>query len=360
MMRNHRIWKVGSVLAAGLLAAACGGTSASSHSGSGSSSAATANSAAGNSGSPQQMTNVKFTLNYLPGGAQAGFMYGKSLGIFKKAGINLNIVPGSGSLTTAKLVARGKADIAYDSAATAFSVAARGGAITVLAPILQVNGFGIIDLKSSGITSIKDLKGKRLGVIPGLAPTVLLPAVLAANNVPVSSVHEVNMQISAQLGTLLQHHVDALVAAADVQGPQLMERGKKVNELDYYKNGVPTVGESIVANTSFLKSHGALVKAFLKASLQSWVQTQAHPAAAAAAEAKQFPAEGTAAQELEQIKVDLGLLCAAPGATHLGEVPKADWLKTQKILIHYDNLPSSTKVLKYVNTDYLPSNPPSC
>ncbi|MGH3279062.1 MAG: ABC transporter substrate-binding protein [Trebonia sp.] len=306
------------------------------------------------------MTKVSFTLNYLPGGAQAGFMYGKSLGIFSKAGIDLNIIPGNGSLTTAELVSNGKADLAYVDAPTAFSVAARGGPITVVAPILQVNGFAIIALKGSGVNSVKDLVGKRLGVVTGLAPTVLLPAVLSANGVTASSIHMVHMQSSSQLGALLQHQVDAIVAAGDVQGPQLVERGTKINQFFYHDNGVPTVGESIVANTSFLKSHRALVKAFVKASIDSWVQTRANPAAAAAAEAQQFPAEGTAAQELDQIKVDLGLLCAAPGATHMVQIPDDVWSRTQSLLIKYDNLPSSVNVTDHVATGVLPSSLPAC
>lgn len=352
MRLKRRTWRMGLVIGAVGLVAAC----ASSSGATGSSSSGDS----GDSGASGTTTDVSFTLNYLPGGAQAGFMYGKSLGIFSKAGINLNIIPGNGSLTTAELVANGKADLAYVDAPTAFSVAARGGPITVVAPILQVNGFAIIALKNSGINSIKDLAGKRLGVITGLAPTVLLPAVLSANGVSASSIHMVHMQSSSQLGALLQHSVDAIVAAGDVQGPQLVERGTKINQFFYYANGVPTVGESIVANTSFLKSHGALVKAFVKASIDSWVQTRANPSAAAAAEAQQFPAEGTAAQELDQIKVDLGLLCAAPGATHMVQIPDNVWSRTQSLLIKYDNLPSSVNVMDHVATGILPSSLPAC
>src|SRR5579875_121076 len=352
-MRLHRrTWRIGLAIGGTAIVTACASSPAAVSSGNSGN--------AGSSGSSGNMTNVSFTLNYLPGGAQAGFMYGKSLGIFSKAGINLTIIPGSGSLTTAELVANGKADLAYVDAPTAFSVAARGGAITVVAPILQVNGFAIIALKNSGITSIKDLAGKRLGVIPGLAPTVLLPAVLSANGVPMSSVHQVNMQSSSQLGALLQHRVDAIVAAGDVQGPQLLERGSQITQFFYYANGVPTVGESIVANTDFLKTHGALVKAFVKASLESWVQTRANPSAAAAAVAQQFPEEGTASQELDQIKVDLKLLCAAPGATHMAQVPGDVWSRNQSLLIKYDNLPASTKVTDDVATGYLPSSLPAC
>ncbi len=321
----------------------------------------TANSSTSASASgPAQTTHVNFTLNYLPGGAQAGFMYGKSLGIFQQHGIDLTITPGSGSLTTAELVAQGKVNIGYVDAATAFSVAAKGGAITVVAPILQVNGYAIVSLKSTGINTVKDLAGHSLSIVTGLAPTVLLPAVFASGGVTAGQIHEQNMASASQIGAVLQHKVDAIVAAGDVQGPQLEEKGQQVNELWYYKNGVPTVGESIVVNNNYLKDHGDVVKQFIAASLDSWVATQKNPQAAADAEAQQFPAEGTAAQELDQIKVDVGLLCAAPGATNMGKVPDAIWQRTQSILEQFKLLPANSDYTKWETTDYLPSSLPSC
>jgi NitT/TauT family transport system substrate-binding protein len=332
--------------------AAAGGTTAA---------GSTANAAAsGGASAPAESTKVNFTLNYLPGGAQAGFMYGKSLGIFQQHGIDLTITPGSGSLTTAELVAQGKVNIGYVDAATAFSVAAKGGAITVVAPILQVNGYAIVSLKSTGIDSVKALAGHSLSIVTGLAPTVLLPAVFASGGVTADQIHEQNMASASQIGAILQHKVDAIVAAGDVQGPQLEEKGQQVNELWYYKNGVPTVGESIVVNNNYLKDHGDVVKQFIAASLDSWVATQKNPQAAADAEAQQFPAEGTAAQELDQIKVDIGLLCAAPGATNMGEVPDEVWQRTQSILEQFKLLPANSDYTKWETTDYLPSSLPSC
>lgn len=337
-----RRFRLATVVAAvvALLAAGCGGSS-SEQSGAG----------AG---------KVDFTLNYLPGGAQAGFMYGKKLGIFDKHGINLNIIPGSGSLTTAQLVAQGKADLAYVDAGTAFSVAAKGGDIAVVAPILQVNGYAIIALKSSGIDSVQKLAGKRLSVVPGIAPTVLLPAVLASGGLTIEQVEQQNMAAASQLGALLQHKADAIVAAGDVQGPQLIEQGAQVNQLFYYQNGVPAVGESIVANTDFMQKNPDLIRRFVDASLQSWVETKKNPSAAAQAEAEQFPAEGSAGKELDQIKVDIGLLCAAPGATTMGQVPDPVWQRTVAILKEFKLVPSDFDHTKFETTKFLPSSPPSC
>ncbi|MBO0873375.1 MAG: ABC transporter substrate-binding protein, partial [Pseudonocardia sp.] len=284
----------------------------------------------------------------------------KKLGIFDKHGINLNIVPGSGSLTTAQLVAQGKADLAYVDAATALSVAAKGGDIAVVAPILQVNGYAIIALKSSGIDSVAKLVGKRLSVVPGIAPTVLLPAVLDSGGLTIGQLEQQNMAAASQIGALLQHKADAIVAAGDVQGPQLMEQGQQVNQLFYYQNGVPAVGESIVANTDFMEKNPDLIRRFVDASLQSWVETKKNPDAAAQAEAEQFPAEGTADKELDQIKVDIELLCAAPGATTMGQVPDPVWQRTVSILKQFKLVPSDFDYTKFETTKFLPSSPPSC
>lgn len=314
----------------------------------------------GGSGGAGNVTPLSLTLNYLPGGAQAGFMYGKSLGLYEKAGIDLKIIPGQGSLTTAQLIARGKVKVGYLDAATAMQVASKGGPLTVVAPILQANGYAVISLKKSGISSISKLKGKHVATVAGVAPTVLLPAVLKTGGLSKSDVHMSNITSSAQVGSLITHKFDAIIATGDVQSPQLRERGKKINTLWYYKNGVPTVGESIVVNSKFLKSHEDLVRRFVDASLRSWAATKKNPSAAADAEAKQFPAEGTAKQELDQIKVDIQLLCAADGATHMGKVPDAVWQETQDLLVKHGLLAKSADYNRYVTSDYLPDNPPKC
>lgn len=325
-----------------------------------SSSKGTTSAGDGGSTSTVAMKDLSMTLNYLPGGAQAGFMYGKSLGLYQKAGINLTIVPGSGSLTTSQLLATGKIDIGYVDAPTAFSVAAKGGNLTVVSPVLQVNGYAIIALQSSGISSVAGLKGKHVAAVAGVAPTVLLPAALQSGGLQQSDINISNIAAASQLGGLITKKFDAIIATGDVQTPQLNEQGQKINTLWYYENGVPTVGESIVVNNDFLKNNPDLVRKFIDVSLQSWVATKNDPAAAAAAENKQFPTEGSVAQQLDQIKADVQLLCAAPGATHMGTVPDSVWQDTESLLKKYNLLPATADYTKYETADYLPANPPSC
>lgn len=305
-------------------------------------------------------TPVNFELNITPGGAQVGFMYGKQLGIFAKNGINLTITPGSGSVTTSELVASGKVDIGYSDPAAAFAVAAKGGNVVVITPILQANGYAVLSLAKNNITSVADLKGKSVGIAPGTAETQLFPAVLGNSGLSTKSIDLQNLADAAVVGALRVGKVDAIASAGDQEGPSMKVDGVKLNEQFFYQNGAPTVGESIIVNKQFLQSNASLVRSFVNASLQSWVATKKNPKAAAAAEVKQFPTAGSVAQILAQTKVDVGLLCAAKGSTTMGEVPAPVWNKEQTLLQKYNGLPKSYKVSKGYTTAYQPSNAPSC
>src|SRR5438445_11436426 len=68
----------------------------------------------------------KLTLNFLAGGPQAGFMYGKKLGLYSAAGIDLTIEEGKGSATTAQLVATGQSDAGFADAPAAMQIRSKG------------------------------------------------------------------------------------------------------------------------------------------------------------------------------------------------------------------------------------------
>ncbi|MEJ1229779.1 MAG: ABC transporter substrate-binding protein [Galbitalea sp.] len=152
---------------------------------------------------------MTFLLNYGPGGSQFGFTYAKQLGLYKKAGLNVEIEPGTGSIPTAQQVAAGKVDLGYSDPPSAFSVVAAGGPLKVISPVQQVNAFAVIWLKSSGIKSVKDLAGKRVGFQPGTGNGRLFQAVLSKNKVPYSSIVPVNITSAALEAALRGGQVDA-------------------------------------------------------------------------------------------------------------------------------------------------------
>ena len=306
----------------------------------------------------QALKPLKLTLNFLAGGPQAGFMYAKALGLYDKAGIDLTIEEGRGSGTTAQMVATGQTDVGFADAPAAMQLRAKNAPVTIIAPILQTNGFAIITLEETGIRKPADLVGKRVAVQAGTAQTTLLNAILAANNIDPTKFNAINIDPSAFVGTLIEKKVDAILGGADFQSVQLRDRGLKVHDIYNRDVGVPTVGLSIIARDEKLAADPDLYRRFVAASLEGWDAARKNPSAAADAVVKMFPA-ATKEQIQKQLEVDLKLVCA-PGATALGRVPDANWQTTYALMTKFLELPTTKPVGDYYTTDFLPANAPKC
>jgi NitT/TauT family transport system substrate-binding protein len=305
--------------------------------------------------SPQKMT---LTLNFLAGGPQAGFMYGKKLGYYRDVGIDLTIEEGKGSATTAQQVATGQTDVGFADAPAAMQVRSKGGPVKIVAPILQTNGFAVISLEATGLRAPRDLVGRTVAVQPGTAQTTLLDAIFAANNIDKSKVNIVNIDPAALVGTLLEKKVDAILAGADFQSVQIRDRGFKVHDMFYRDIGVPTVGLAIIARDDKLQANADLYRRFVAASLRGWDAARKDPDAASQAVVEQFAA-GNKSQILKQLEVDLLLICAK-GSKSLGLVPDENWKITYDLMTKYLGLPADKPAGDYYTTTYLPANAPAC
>ncbi len=301
---------------------------------------------------------LKFTLNFLAGGPQAGFMYAKKLGYYDDAGIDLTIEEGKGSATTAQQVATKGTDLGFADAPSVMQVRSKGGLVKIVAPILQTNGFAIITLTSKNITKVSDLIGKTIAVQPGTAQATLLDPILAANKIDPASIKIVNIDPAALIGTLIEGKVDAILAGADSQSVQIRDKGFPVTDIFYKDVGVPTIGLSIVAHEDLIKNNPDLLRRFVAASLKGWDAARKNPDAAAAAVSEQFVA-GDKAQNLKQLNVDLQLLCSKDAKT-LGAPTDATWNTTYDLLTKYLGLPKDKPITDYYTTEFVPKDAPTC
>lgn len=302
--------------------------------------------------------SVKFTLNFLAGGPQAGFMYAKKLGLYDQAGLDVTIEEGQGSATTAQLVATGGTQLGFADAPAAMQVRTRGGNVRAVATILQTNAFAIISLKEKNITQPKDLEGKTVAVQPGTAQAALLDAIFASNQVNQTAVSVVNIDPAALVGALLERRVDAILAGADFQSVQIRDRGAEINEIFYRDAGVPTVGLSIIANDDLIQHDPDLIRRFVASSLRGWEAAAQDPGAAAQAVVEQFVA-GDREQILKQLQVDLRFMCA-PGADRIGMPPPQNWITTLDLMQRYQGLPAGRQATEFYTTDFVPADAPRC
>jgi NitT/TauT family transport system substrate-binding protein len=339
--RRLRVGGVAAAAATVLLAAACGsGTSSSGAS------------------AKKDLTPVNFQLNFTAGGFNAGFSLAKQNGYYADAGLDVNIIKGNGSATTAQLVASGQAQLAYADAVPVMQLIAKGAPIKVVSTLYQANPNQVTSLKEQNITSVADLKGHSIGVPAGSSQAPLLPILFEANGISAKDVKLVNLPITSMVPTLLQKKVDAILGSLDFYGVQLKKRNVETNDLLFADNGVPTVSTSIIARTDYLEKNGDLVKKFIAASIKGWDEALKNPDAAIAALKKTFP-DVKEEQAKDELTATAPLFCKN-GAKSIGKAEPEAWAESQKILAQIGSVPEGVDPTKYYTYDYLPATLPSC
>ncbi|WP_441260599.1 ABC transporter substrate-binding protein [Bradyrhizobium sp. 521_C7_N1_3] len=299
-------------------------------------------------------TAVTFQLNWTAGGANAGFAAALGEGFYKAAGLDVTIVQGNGSGNTAQLVASGRSQLAYADAVAVSQLIAKGAPMKVVATIYQSNPNEVSALTKSGVKSINDLKGKKVGVPAGSSQTTMMPLFLKANGLKEADMTMINMPVAAMVPSLLQGQVDAILGSMDSYQIQLEQQGATLDNYRFADYGVPTVSTSIFASDSFIKDNPDVLKKFIGASLRGWGFALDNPDKAVKDLKAVFPDlnEKLAAAELAAITP---LFCSG-GAKFLGKAEDAHWTRTQALLSEVKLLPEGQDPKSYYTNAYLPAD----
>lgn len=309
-------------------------------------------------GADGSLTPVSFQLNFTAGGYNSGFALALQEGIYKEAGLNVTIVKGQGSGTTAKLVASGQAGLAYADAVSVMQLIAKGAPIKILSTIYQSAPNAVTALKSSGITKFSDLKGKTIANPTGETPTAIFPILLAAQGMTEADVKLTPMPGTSMPAALLQHQVDAILGSTDGYNLILQEQGGDLVTFPFADYGVGTVSTSIIASDSFLANNGPMVKCFIEASLKGWDQAIKDRKMAIADLIKTFPYDTKETLNTGQLDAAIDLMCSND-AKSVGKAEPAAWENTVKIAQDVLELPKTLGPTDYYTYDYLPQTMPT-
>lgn len=154
-------------------------------------------------------TDLSLQLNWTAGGDHAPIYYALEQGWYSDAGVELDVRQGTGSGASAKALDVGQAELAIIDTPTALQFIGNGSAMKGVFVAYNDNAAGIYWKKSSGITSVKDLAGKKMGAPAFDALRQMWAPVARSLDLDPDSVEWVNLQPTAKVAALQSGAVDA-------------------------------------------------------------------------------------------------------------------------------------------------------
>jgi NitT/TauT family transport system substrate-binding protein len=209
-------------------------------------------------------TKVDFILNWVPGGDHAPYYYAKKMGWYAKEGIDLNLEPGRGSALATQKVGAGANPIGLADMAGVLVAKGKGADLVAVYNVYANSPQGLYWLKSSGIKSVKDLAGKKIGNPAADGARTMWPALAKANGIDPKSVTWVNIDANAKLSALKAKSIDATTSFYNIHHIFQGELGDDMGFLAWRDAGLNPYGNSIVVNAEFLAKNKPLVDRFVK------------------------------------------------------------------------------------------------
>jgi NitT/TauT family transport system substrate-binding protein len=230
-------------------------------------------------------TAIKFSLDFKFEGPSAPFVVAIDKGYFKAEGLDVTIDSAGGSLEPINRVASGTYDMGFGdiNSLIKFRDANPGTPLKAVFMVYNKPAFSIVGRKSRGVSSPKDLEGKKLGAPPPDGAYAQWPIFTQANGIDASKVTIVNVGFPVREPMLASGEVDAITGFSFSSYINLKDRGVPASDItvllmaDY---GVNLYGNTILVNPKFAAEKPEAVKGFIRALVKGLQETVKNPATA--------------------------------------------------------------------------------
>jgi NitT/TauT family transport system substrate-binding protein len=220
---------------------------------------------------------LDFILNWVPGGDHVPYYYAKKMGWYRDAGIDLTIEPGKGSALAVQKVGAGANQIGLADMANALVGRSKGADVVGVFNVYANSPQGLYWLKSSGIKSIKDLAGKKIGNPAGDGARAIWPALAKANGIDPASVTWVNIDANSKLAALKSKSIDATTSFYNIHHIFKKELGDDMGFVAWKDVGLNTYGNTIIVNGDYLKKNKPVVANFVKVTQKAFAACVKEP-----------------------------------------------------------------------------------
>ena len=238
-------------------------------------------------GGDGELTPVKLQLQWLPQGQFAGYFAAQELGYFEEEGLEVEIIPSGGDIVPQDALANGDVDYAIAWVPKVLGSIEQGANLTDIAQIFQRSGTLQVSWADSGIDSVDDFEGKKIGSW-GFGNEWEIFAAMAAEGLDSTTVDIVTQDFN--MNAFLQGDIDAAQAMTYNEYAQLLETPnpdtgelytpEDFNVISYEDTEGAMLQDAIWADTERLDSdeeYQETTVKFLKAVIKGWVYAAENP-----------------------------------------------------------------------------------
>lgn len=279
----------------------------------------------------------------------AGVYAGIEKGFYGNEGIKLKVEEYSvnGDNAIDSLVA-GKADFAIAGADEILLAREAGKPIKAVSVIYKTNPAVAFSLKSSGIVKPTDFVGKTVGLEEGINVNYLYKAMMNKLGIDQKKIKTVVIGYDAK--ELMSGQVDVSTGWITNEPQIAVEAGYPVNIFLMAEYGVNIYADTLVTTEKMIAEKPAVVKSFVKATLQGW--QYAFENESEAVDITMNYVSGTTRKHQAYV-LSTSIPLINTGVSKLGWMEMADWENAQKILYEQKILSQKNRVNEAFTMQFL-------
>jgi NitT/TauT family transport system substrate-binding protein len=152
---------------------------------------------------------LSLRLDWTPHGMHAPIFLAVEKGWFQRAGLDVTIEDGNGSVIAAQLVGAGQFDIGHASLSSVAIARGKGLPVTSVAGFIRKSDMGVLVPVGSGWKTAKDLEGKKVAYTAGSLEGPFVDAFFGASK---SKVELLNVDAATKIGTYLSGSAEAVIS----------------------------------------------------------------------------------------------------------------------------------------------------
>jgi NitT/TauT family transport system substrate-binding protein len=291
-----------------------------------------------------KLTKVTLQLKWVPQAQFAGYYAALDLGYYKAAGLDVTLKNGGPQIVPEQVVASGQAQIGVDWLPSLLAARDQGTKLVNIAQVFARSGMTQLTWKSSGISTIAKMRGKKIANWLGGNQWELFAALTKYGMNPTGNQGVTIVQQPFNMDLFLNHQVDSASAMTYNELAQVLETKnpktgklytlKDLNVIKMQSVGTGMLEDGMFANASWLKSKAnqTLAEKVIGASLAGWIYCRTHVAQCVQFTLKAGPTLPKGHQTWMMNEINK---LVWPNTSGIGIMSKADFNRTASISLKF-------------------------